>query len=63
MDFILSINDLETAKKHAIAFSKPVINVKSQKQLTNSERPQVRKKREKSELIQNIEKITDGDVR
>lgn len=63
MDFILSINDLETAKKHAIAFSKPVINVKSQKQLANSERLQVRKKREKSELIQNVEKITDGDVR
>ena len=63
MDFIFAMNGLTEAKKHAIAFSKPIISVKSQKQLTNSERPKVRKKREKSEFIQNIEKIIDGDER
>lgn len=63
MDFILSIEDMELAKKHAIAFSKPIIKVHNQKQLTNSKRPQVREKREKSELIQSVEKIAKGEDR
>lgn len=64
MDFIFATNAfLKEAKKHAIAFSKPIIHVNSQKQLTNSERPKVRQERGKSEFIQNMEKIADGDER